>query len=88
MKYRTAPAILLFLTALGSFAVGISTPHSNMVVCGGLLVLPTIFAAVEERKKKEERVKQLLRRREEEKKMKFKIAILLLSGSILLTMPG
>jgi len=65
-KHRIASAILLFLTALGSIAVGIYTPHGNMIVWGGLLFLPTIFAAVEERKDKEERI---TRRREEEERI-------------------
>lgn len=60
LKYRAAPAILLFLAALGSIAVGIYTPHSNMIVWGGLLFLPTIFAAAEERKDKEERITRML----------------------------
>lgn len=60
LKYRTAPAILLFLTALGSIAVGAYTPHSNMVVWGGLLFLPTVFAALEARKDKEERITRML----------------------------
>lgn len=60
LKYRAAPAILLFLAALGSIAVGVYTPHSNMVVWGGLLFLPTIFAVAEERKAKEERITRML----------------------------
>lgn len=49
-KYRAAPAILLLLTAIGSILVGSYTPHENMIVWGGFLILPAIFAGASRRK--------------------------------------